>query len=168
MDLISCMRTWPSVYSETALIIFAPDCLHIISCTCSILKVTVMGPKAAKTPAKISSLHDVLTCFWKYFENDWAGPTHLALWTPAPVLLPKEDLLSLFSETGVVVGGTHEGYWDRFGDGIFWNWAVPKEFSQQGNIVEETSHLLLKKWAKLINRGINAVKKDVLSLSLSK
>lgn len=76
--------------SETVLIIFSPD-LHIISCTCSVLKVTLMDPNAVKIPAKISYLCDALTCLGNYFENDWAGPTQVAFWMPAAVLLPRDS-----------------------------------------------------------------------------
>lgn len=75
--------------------------------------------------------------------------------------------LSSFSGTGVVAGmlnrGAEPDFWVDYSAT-----AIPEKFSQWGNVLEETSHKLLKKWAKLINRGINAVKKDVLSSSLSK
>ena len=64
-------------------------------------------------------------------------------------------LLSLFSGMRVVVGGIREGYWNKFGNGLFWKWAAPKEFSQRGKVLEETSHQSLKKWANFINGGIN-------------
>lgn len=76
--------------SETAFIIFSPD-LRIMSCMCSVHKVTLMDPEAAKKPAEISTLCDALMCLGNYFENNWAGPAHMALWTPAPVLLPKNS-----------------------------------------------------------------------------
>lgn len=168
MDLISCMKTWPPMCSETAFIIFSPD-LRIMSCMCSVHKVTLMDPEAAKKPAKISTLCDALMRLGNYFENDWAGPAHMTLWTPAPVLLPKNSSPELVPRSRGCCGRHTWGMLKhRFVGGLFWNWAVPQEVSQQGKILEKTSHLLMKKWAKLISRGINAVKKDVLSSSLSK
>lgn len=111
---------------------------------------------------------DAVTCFRNNFGDDSAGPTHVCTLDAFPKIVSK----GRFSWAWFLTQGLLQGWWTRGAEPDFWvdysETSVPEEFSEWGNVLEETSHQLLKKWAKLINRGINVVKKDVLSSPLFK
>lgn len=111
---------------------------------------------------------DALTSFWNNLGDDWAGLTNVAFWMPSARLLPRDAFPDLNLKHWGCCRDTEYGELNQIS-----GWIILKQlFLKSSHNGEMFFRKLLsncwKKWAKPINRGINAVKKDALSFSLSK
>lgn len=120
----TCMKTWSLV------------CLKLLSValfqTCTLSPARVQSLQLfwrTQRKQKIAKMNfcDALTCFWNNFGDDWAGPTHVALWMPSPRLLPRDAFPELVLRHRGCCRDAEQGSWTRFLGGLFCNsysWKV--------------------------------------------